>query len=212
MSVRIALVSDDHVLRSRLIRHMYIDRTCLGDGFRTDPTARTALRSAAPYVVLIDSDVNDGLRLCAELASPGGPSVVMIGVPEDGDTAVDALTAGARGIVYKTEPLDDVPKAVDVVCKGQVWAPRHVVVAAWMRFKSEAARQRSIAEPNGAERLSRREREVFRYAATGLRNRDLANRLSISEATVKVHLTHIFQKLGLHGRGELAAAYFGILR
>ena len=56
-------------------------------------------------------------------------------------------------------------------------------------------------------RLSRREREVLRHAATGVGNKELAHRLSISEATVKVHLTHIFQKLGVPGRAALAAAY-----
>ena len=54
--------------------------------------------------------------------------------------------------------------------------------------------------------------ESLRYAAAGLGNKEVASRLSISEATVKVHLTHIFQKLGLRGRGELAAAYHGLLR
>jgi DNA-binding NarL/FixJ family response regulator len=136
----------------------------------------------------------------------------MIAVPREGDTAVDALTAGARGIVYKKEPLSDVAKAVAAVGKGLVWAPRHIVVAAWTRTRSRAAHPETAADPNVAGRLSDREREVFRYAATGLGNRELADRLSISEATVKVHLTHIFQKLGVHSRGALAAAYFGIHR
>ena len=59
--------------------------------------------------------------------------------------------------------------------------------------------------------LSARERDVFRLAAGGLGNKALAERLAISEATVKVHLTHIFQKLGVRGRSELAAAYHGLL-
>jgi len=59
--------------------------------------------------------------------------------------------------------------------------------------------------------LSSREKEVLRHAATGLSNKELAERLAISEATVKVHLTHIFQKLGVRGRAELAAVYHGLL-
>jgi len=55
--------------------------------------------------------------------------------------------------------------------------------------------------------LSRREREVLHYAATGIRNKQLADQLAISEATVKAHLTHIFKKLGVGGRAELAAVY-----
>ena len=53
---------------------------------------------------------------------------------------------------------------------------------------------------------------MYRYTAAGLSNKELADRLSISEATVKVHLTHIFRKLGVRSRGELAAAYFGVSR
>ena len=58
--------------------------------------------------------------------------------------------------------------------------------------------------------LSRREREIFHHAATGLGNRELAARLAIGEATVKAHLTKIFQKLGVRGRAELAAVYHGV--
>src|SRR5207245_250205 len=58
--------------------------------------------------------------------------------------------------------------------------------------------------------LSKRESQIFRHAAAGLSNKELAGRLSISEATVKAHLTSIFQKLGLRGRTGLAAAYHGI--
>src|SRR5207253_2796704 len=94
--------------------------------------------------------------------------------------------------------------------RNQVWPPRHVIVAAWMRFKSAMDTiAKSPSEPEIVDRLSNREREVFRHTAVGLGNKEVATRLSISEATVKVHLTHIFQKLGLRGRGELAAAYFG---
>ena len=61
------------------------------------------------------------------------------------------------------------------------------------------------------ELLSEREREVLVHTATGLSNKELADRLGISEGTVKAHLTSIFQKLGVRGRTELAAAYHGII-
>lgn len=61
------------------------------------------------------------------------------------------------------------------------------------------------------QRLSDREREVFRHAAMGLSNKELAQRLAVSQATVKAHLTSIFQKLGLRSRAELAAAHHGML-
>ena len=60
-------------------------------------------------------------------------------------------------------------------------------------------------------RLTGREREVLRLAASGLSNKELADRLAISQGTVKTHLTRIFNKLGVRSRMELAAAYHGII-
>jgi DNA-binding CsgD family transcriptional regulator len=95
------------------------------------------------------------------------------------------------------------------VREGQIWARRQTI---------EAWAERIIAGPSEPPRiaalelgLSTREKEVLRHAATGLSNKELAGRLAISEATVKVHLTHIFQKLGVRGRAELAAVYHGLL-
>jgi DNA-binding CsgD family transcriptional regulator len=77
---------------------------------------------------------------------------------------------------------------------------KHLLTASGTRRAGSAMLERQ---------LSRREREIFREAATGLGNKELAARLDIGEATVKAHLTHIFQKLGVRGRAELAAVYYG---
>jgi DNA-binding CsgD family transcriptional regulator len=60
-------------------------------------------------------------------------------------------------------------------------------------------------------RLSDREAQVVRCVVAGMSNKDLAVQLGITMATVKAHLTRVFQKLGVHGRGELIAAYHGTL-
>jgi len=189
---RIAVFCDDTSLHSSLTETL---PPC--------PTARS--------VVVIDWRVSGALRLCAELTTCGA-GVVMISVPDTVDAGIQALTAGADGIVYQSQPTSDVARAVEVVAKRQVFAPRHVVVALWMRSKAAAKRHPQLSDPDPDERLSAREREVYRHTAAGLSNKELAERLSISEATVKVHLTHIFRKLGVRSRGELAAAYFGIIR
>lgn len=192
-SDRIAVFSDDTHLRS-----------CLSDTLLPSSTSRV--------VVVIDWRMSGALRLCAELTAVGGTGVVMVAVPVTGDAGIQALTAGAGGIVYHSQPTSHVARAVDVVGRREVFAPRHVVVALWKRFKAETARPQQSSEPDLDRRLSGREREVYRHTAAGLSNKELADRLSISEATVKVHLTHIFRKLGVRSRGELAAAYFGIIR
>ncbi len=178
--------------------------------FTSGAGLRLTLQSSHPDFVVIDHRLPGAISVCADLTHVDGPRVLFANVAEDDDSAVDALSAGARGVVYGSAPAEEVVKALRVVANNQVWAPRHVVVAMWMRMRTEREK-RLATETALAQRLSSREREVFRYAAAGLGNKEVADRLSISEATVKVHLTHIFQKLGLRGRGELAAAFHGIL-
>ncbi|HEY0593469.1 MAG TPA: response regulator transcription factor, partial [Thermoanaerobaculia bacterium] len=124
--------------------------------------------------------------------------------------AAEALDVGARGIFARETTPDDLQTAIQIVHDGLIWARRRVITTRIDQLAAKitaAARSVDLLE----QRLSLREREVFRHAATGLGNKQLARRLDISEATVKVHLTHIFQKLGVSGRAELAAAYHGIV-
>jgi DNA-binding NarL/FixJ family response regulator len=211
MSVRIAVLSDNRCLSEAWLRAINGEPAYIAIHFASGTGVRLAVRSANPDVVVIDQQMPGAMGLCADLTSGHVPRVVFVNVSEDDDGALDALASGARGVVYASAFPDEVVKALHVVGNNQIWAPRHVIVATWMRMRTETDR-RNASEAALARRLSIREREVFRYAAAGLGNKELANRLAISEATVKVHLTHIFQKLGLRGRGELAAAFHGILR
>jgi DNA-binding NarL/FixJ family response regulator len=137
-------------------------------------------------------------------ASP--PHIIAVNAPEDDAWAIDALNKGVRGILSAASGADELVKAIRVVHEGGLWAARR-----WLNaYVEKMSRADANADHDLARRLSRREREVFRYAATGMGNKELANRLAISEATVKVHLTRIFQKLGVSGRAELAAAYHGL--
>lgn len=167
-----------------------------------------AVRSAAPHVLLVDSRLPDAVEKCAALKRERGPAVIFF-MADGADTrwAVEALSAGARGILAREAVGDELIKAIKVVRDGQIWARRNVVEAWAERMAVQSATARSADLEQG---LSDREREVFRHAAAGLTNKELARRLGISEGTVKVHLSHIFQKLGLRGRSELAAAYHGI--
>jgi len=211
MNTRVAVIADDRNFRACVEAAVQSDHTCVGLGFSSHPSARMAVRAAEPDVILVDYEIVDALGVCTELSTVAGSGVIVIAVPDETGAAVDALSAGARGVIFKTQAIGDVPKAVDIVRIGKVWAPRDVVVATWMRLKSAVERTRAAddVEPEIVARLSHREREVLRHTAVGLGNKEVAALLAISEATVKVHLTHIFQKLGLRSRGELAAAYFG---
>jgi len=160
---------------------------------------------AAADVLLLDSRTSGAVESCARVSTKRGPRVILVAAPENEAWAVDALAAGARGVVPRRASAVDLLQAVRTVGAGDVWAPRHVLVAALLKNAGLSGGKGDA--PLAAVRLTGRERQVFRYAAAGLPNRELAERLSISEATVKAHLTHIFQKLGVRGRAKLAAAY-----
>jgi DNA-binding NarL/FixJ family response regulator len=113
-------------------------------------------------------------------------------------------------LLGKSARPEQLLQALRVVHDGGMWAPRQVMAECIERLTRTSAADRS-AEPNLARQLSFREREVFRLAATGLSNKEVADRLDISGATVKAHLTQIFQKLGVSGRAQLAAVYHGLV-
>ena len=210
MPVRIAILCDDSQLSDAWTRAINSEPSYDAIAVHDGAGLRVALRSTNPEFVVIDNAFPGALALCRELSHADGPRLLVGNVAED-EGGLEALTAGARGIIYTSAFPQEIVKALRMIANNQVWAPRHVVVAMWQRMRIEHEK-RLAAEAVLAQRLSSREREVLRYAAAGLGNKEVASRLAISEATVKVHLTHIFQKLGLKGRGELAAAYHGILR
>jgi DNA-binding NarL/FixJ family response regulator len=136
--------------------------------------------------------------------------VILIGAPDDDEWAVAALGMGARGILTRSASRDDVLQAIAVVRGGGIWARRRWLNAYVQKDAVRLSEESVVGHIPSDARLSPREEEVFRHAASGAANKELAHRLAISEATVKVHLTRIFQKLGVNGRAELAAVYYGL--
>ena len=174
-------------------------------------TGEEAVAEAArlrPDVVLLDATL-PGLN-CVEatgrmLAAPG-IAVMLITTTEQDERIFATLRAGARGLVLKdTEPAELV-RAVEVLARGDaLLSPRLT-----RRLIAELAR---IPDPQlpGSElldELTPREREVVTLVALGLSNRDIAERLVISPATSKTHVSRAMLKLGAHDRGQLVAFAF----
>ena len=214
--MRIAVLSDDRLFADGLVRIVEADD---GIAVASASESRDGLLSALshnPQILIIDSRLTNATDLCVR-ASGGlrrktsGPSVVFVAAPEDDNWAIEALIAGARGILGKRAAPGDLHKALRAIVDGQIWSSRRILTASLERLLAPAPPAPRAVTCDLHSLLSEREREVFRLAAMGLGNKELSAALSISEATVKVHLTRIFQKLGLRGRGELAAAYHGLL-
>jgi DNA-binding NarL/FixJ family response regulator len=201
----IAIVSDDRMycdglaaflqIRSEFVVHTYC------------PGADVCVADLGREYDLLLIDARDPTSVWSSARPIPHPGIVMyVGAGEDDTWATSALAAGARGILPRSSGRDDLFKAIDVVRAGGIWARRRWLNAC-VRSLVDASRDQVVAQTSVDTLLSRREREVLQFAATGMGNKELADRLSISEATVKVHLTHIFQKLGIPGRAALAASY-----
>ena len=206
--VRVALLSDSALFRSGLQRLLGTDPSFRVVAELTAPPVRNQLRSSLPHILLVDAQTAGALEICRELRLNGvRPWVILAGADRDERWAVEALKTGARGILSKSATVESLLKAVRVVHQGEVWASKRVIA---LTVEELAARS---VNPAGKlafrERLSGREQEIVQLIVGGLSNLEAANRLGITEATVKAHLTRIFQKLALRGRAQLMARYHG---
>jgi DNA-binding NarL/FixJ family response regulator len=161
-------------------------------------TAQVALISAT-----LQDGVLSGLAIFPQLREqyPGVRLILMVDHPER-ELVVEAFRSGARGIFtcYKSQ-FDALCKCISCVHSGQVWAN-----AEQMDCLIDAVAQVPsvrLVNAKGASLLSKREEDVVRLVAEGLSNHDIAQQLRLSDHTVKNHLFHIFDKLGISSRVEL---------
>jgi DNA-binding NarL/FixJ family response regulator len=160
-----------------------------------------AVRSLAPDVLVLDVRMpgGDGLAVLHTLEEEGLPTrVVLLTAGLEDEQLLEAIRAGARGVVLKDMAPQLLVEAVRTVLGGGQWLEKGLGGRALTRLLQ---RERGLAE--AARHLTPRELEIVRMVASGLRNRAIAARLYITEGTVKVHLHNIYEKLGVDGRVEL---------
>jgi DNA-binding NarL/FixJ family response regulator len=144
-----------------------------------------------------------GLEVLRELSSSSiEVRTILLTAAVEKEQIVEALQIGARGVVSKESATELLFKSIRTVVSGQYWVGREEVsdlVAALRGLLPTGTddRQRSFG-------LTRRELEIVAAIVEGCTNRDIAQKFSLSEDTVKHHLTHIFDKLGVSNRLELA--------
>lgn len=206
--IRVAVVSDSALFRSglRSILGVYPAFSLVGEASALP--VRDLLRASTPHILLVDAQIGGALTVCVSLRQNGmRPWVILTGADGDDPWAVRALKAGARGILAKSATVETLIKAVRLVHQGEVWASHRVLTLAVEELATRSV-DAAPADPAIKGRLSRREQDIAQLIASGLSNQEVAHRLDITEATVKAHLTHIFQKLTLRGRGQLTALYY----
>ena len=206
--MRLAVVSDDGLFCDGLVQVLSEQPDFAVSACRPTAGVTLAQLARAHHIILLDARSDRAMR---SGTLPDHARVIFVGGVEDDAWATAMLLAGARGILTRTANRADLLHAIRTVCEGGIWARRRWLNACVLHVV-DACRQRLVTQDTVDARLSPREREVLEHAATGVGNKELADRLSISEATVKAHLSHIFQKLGVPGRAALAAAYHEVGR
>mgnify|MGYP005845383355 CR=1 FL=1 len=161
-----------------------------------------------PDVLLLDLKMPDidGLNVLQTLRpTKGSTKIVVLTASEDKNEWVQAMKLDCSGIVVKHTPPDLIVKSIRKVHEGEIWLDSHTTAAVMRQFASPGD-DGSVAVTRARTRspLSAREREIVALVAQGYRNREMAEKLFISEQTVKNHLHNIFDKLGVSDRLELA--------
>jgi DNA-binding NarL/FixJ family response regulator len=152
-----------------------------------------------PDVILMDIRMPelDGLEATRRiLATENGARILVLTTFDLDEYVYEALRAGASGFVLKDDPPEQLLAAVRTVAGGEALLSPTVTKRVIERF----TRMPRPSPPKELDELSEREREVFRLIARGLSNTEIGSELYISETTVKTHITHILQKLGLRDR------------
>jgi two-component system nitrate/nitrite response regulator NarL len=210
------LIADDHPIVRDGLRHLFAQYDDIqlvgeaGDGRE----ALELVRSLSPDVLLLDirMPVMDGLTVLQNLQTAGLKlRTIVLTASDDKNEYVQAMKLGCSGIVLKQTAPELIVKSIRKVYGGEIWLDSHTTAAVMRQFASASDGGMSsgppmAGAPKGRERspLSQREREIVGLVAQGYKNKEMAEKMFISEQTVKNHLHNIFDKLGVSDRLELA--------
>jgi DNA-binding NarL/FixJ family response regulator len=201
----ILLVDDQPLLRMgfRLVLDAQPDMTVVGEaGDGAEAVRLTA--QLAPDVVLMDVRMPgmDGIEATRRVVAAGASRVLILTTFDLDEYAYEGLRAGASGFLLKNVPPSDLLSAIRAVASGDaVVAPsvtRRLLDTVMPHLPTAGGEPRQ--SPPEMERLTTREREILREVAAGLSNAEIAERLVLSEATVKTHVGRVLNKLGLRDR------------
>ena len=193
--IRIVVADDHPIVRGGLVALLSAadDIEVVGEASDGEMAVQLALESLPDLVLMdlrmpgIDGDVSTARILSAQ----PGIRVVVLTTYESDDSILRAIEAGASGYLLKAAPQEEILAGIRSVARGEVaLAPS---IAALLVRRVRAPQTRSVT-------LSDRETQVLALVAAGMSNRTIAAELFVSEATVKTHLLHTFEKLGVSDR------------
>ena len=201
MPIRLVLADDHRIILEGL--EQLFGRE---EGFQVVATATNgedalaAVRAHKPDILVLDVQMprGNGIWVLTQIHDEKIPTrVVLLTATLDEDGVLDAMHAGVSGLVLKEAAATLLVQTVKRVHRGERALEPSLVNRALDRL-AQREEARKIVEV-----LSKRETEIVKMVAAGLRNKEIADRLSIGEGTVKSHLHSIYEKLGVQGRVEL---------
>src|ERR1700733_3233097 len=207
--VRIVIADDHPIVRDGLKKLLLLEDDFdvvgeAGDGREV----LEKVQALDPDVLLLDLRMPnlDGLAALQVLQQTNKRTrVIMLTASEDKNEFVQAMKLGCSGIVLKQTAPDLIVKSIRKVHAGEIWLDSHTTAAVMRQFQtgtevggSQGGKTRERSP------LSTREREIVALVAQGYKNKEMAEKMFISEQTVKNHLHNIFDKLGVSDRLELA--------
>jgi DNA-binding NarL/FixJ family response regulator len=202
---RVLIAEDHRLMREGTAALLRLDERIEVVGLAADGAEAIALAERrAPDVALLDLGMPrlNGIEACAILRERfPGTEVLILTASEREEDLYAALRVGAAGYLLKDMPPGELVEAVLQAGRGE---PR-IAPSMASRMLAELEREDADGSDDPLAALSERERQVLSLLADGLRNREIAERLVISEPTVKTHVRHVLEKLRFRNRAEAAA-------
>lgn len=223
MTIRVVLADDQALLRKgfRMILEAEDDMVIVGEAADGHDAIRL-VELYAPDVVLMDVRMPslDGIEATRTIVASGSLSQVLILTTFDLDEyAFSALRAGASGFLLKDVPPNELAHAIRTVAQGDAVVSPRITKRLLEEYAHRLPDLSDRDQPDGAvpavlQDLTVREREVLLAVADGLSNAEIAERLFVSEATVKSHVGRVLAKLGLRDRVQAVVLAFqtGLVR